>query len=40
VHALFLIGKWVDFSSAQVVNLGITHRPSPTVSEPTKSNIP
>ena len=35
------IGEWIDFSPAQITNLcGTIYRPSPTVSEPTKSNIP
>ncbi|RHZ84259.1 hypothetical protein Glove_84g140 [Diversispora epigaea] len=31
------IGKWIDFSPAQI---SVTNRPSPIVSEPTKSNTP
>lgn len=35
------IGKWIDFSPAQIANLcGTICRPSPTVSEPTESNTP
>src|SRR5438477_8059856 len=35
------IGEWIDFSPAQIANLcGTIYRPSPTVSDPTKSNIP
>ncbi|CAB5366059.1 unnamed protein product [Rhizophagus irregularis] len=35
------IGKWIDFSPAQIANLcGTVYRPSPTVSEPTEPNTP
>ncbi len=40
-HSLPYISKWIDYSPAQVVNIcGTIYRPSPTVSEPTKSNTP
>ncbi|UZO02042.1 uncharacterized protein OCT59_020540 [Rhizophagus irregularis] len=34
------IGKWNDFSPAQIDNLYSTVRPSPTASDPTKSSTP
>ncbi|PKC52135.1 hypothetical protein RhiirA1_482202, partial [Rhizophagus irregularis] len=40
VRSLPHIGKWNDFSPAQIDNLYSTVRPSPTASDPTKSSTP